>query len=107
MRTEMRTFTDDLADLRWGTKFLGALLAIPLAGVLGLPVLILLLLLLLLNPGGLGERLSQCGSLQKIPGFRSGHRAHMAAASLLYLLPLSCLGLVVVGIDGMVLGLIS
>lgn len=106
MRTEIRTLTDDHTDLHWEAKFLGALLAIPLAGVFGLPLLLLLLLLFLLNPGGLGECVAQMQCLRKIPGFRSGQRARMAAACLLYLLPISFLGIVVVGVDGMVLGLI-
>ena len=105
MRTDMQTFTDDRNDLRGGAKFLGALLAIPVAGVLGLPILLLLLFLFGLNPGGLGQRLGRCQSLKKIPGFRSGRCAHMAAASLLYLLPISLLGMIVVGIDGIVLGI--
>ena len=101
----MRTFTDGRDDLRGGAKFLGALLAIPVAGVLGLPLLVLLLLLFGLNPGGLGRRLGQCQALKRILGFRSGRRAHMMAASLLYLLPISLLGMAVVGIDGMVWGI--
>lgn len=103
MRTDIRTFADDLEDLRRGTVFLGALLAIPLAGVLGLPLLTLLLLLFILNPGGWGQRLSQCQPLKNIPGFRSGSRVHMALASLLYLLPLSCVGIIVIGVDGVIL----
>jgi hypothetical protein len=103
MRKDVRTFTDDRDDLRWGAAFLGALLAIPVAGVLGLPLLILLLILFLANPGDLGTRLGQCQLLKNIPGFRSGNRKHMIAASLLYLLPLSLLGMVVVGVDGLVL----
>jgi hypothetical protein len=105
MRTDIRTFTDDRDDLRWGTKFLGALLAIPLAGVLGLPLLVLLLLLFAFNPGGLGQRLGQARLLQSIPGFRSGRRSHMALASLIYLLPLSVLGILIISVDGMMLGL--
>lgn len=103
MRKEMRTFTDDRDDLRWGIAFLGALLAIPVAGVLGLPLLILLLILFLANPGGLGTRLGQCPFLQNIPGFRSAHCGHMAIASLLYLLPISLLSMAVVGVDGLLL----
>lgn len=103
MRKEVRTFTDDRHDLRWGIAFLGALLAIPLAGVLGLPLLILLLILFLIDPGGLGTRLGQCPYLKHIPGFRSSHCGHMALASLLYLLPLSLLGMAIVGIDGLLL----
>ena len=105
MRTDIRTFTDDRDDLRWGARFLGALLAIPLAGVLGLPLLIFLLFLFWLNPGGLGKRVGQHQFLQNIPGFRSGRRLYMAIASVLYLLPLSALGMLVVSVDGMVLGL--
>ena len=104
MRTDIRTFTDDRDDLCWGAKFLGALLAVPLAGVLGLPLLVLLVLLFLLNPGGLGKRVGQHQLLKSIPGFRSGRRSHMALASLLYLLPLSTLGMLVIGVDGMMLG---
>ncbi len=104
MRTEMRTFTDDRSDLRWGAKFLGALLAIPVAGVLGLPLLLLLLFLFILNPGDLGERLGRCQPLKNIPGFRTGRRVHMAAASMFYLLPLTTLGIAVVSVDGMLLG---
>lgn len=102
MRTDMRTFTDGRDDLRGGAKFLGALLAIPVAGVLGLPLLILLLLLFGFNPGGLGRSLGRWPALKRIPGFRSGRRAHMMAASLLYLLPISLLGMAVVGVDGMI-----
>lgn len=105
MRTDIRTFTDDRDDLRWGAKFLGALLAIPLAGVFGLPLLILLLLLFLFNPGGLGQRVGQHPCLRHIPGFRSAHRSHMVAASLLYLLPLSALGIMILSVDGIILGL--
>ena len=104
MRTDIRTFTDDRADLCWGAKFLGALLAIPLAGVLGLPLLVLLLLLFLGNPAGLGKRVGQHRFLKSIPGFRSGRRSHMALASLLYLLPISALGMIVISVDGMMLG---
>ena len=100
----MRTFIDDRCDLGWGAKFLGALVAIPVAGLLGLPLLFLLLILFLLNPGGLGERLGKCQRLKKFPGFRSGQRSHMAMASLLYLLPLSALGMLVVSVDGRILG---
>lgn len=103
MRKEVRTFTDDRNDLRWGAAFLGALLAIPVAGVLGLPLLILLWILFLANPGNLGTRLGQCQYFKNIPGFRSGNRWHMAVASLLYLLPLSLLGMIVVGVDSLVL----
>ncbi|MEO7020879.1 MAG: hypothetical protein ABI234_12065 [Ktedonobacteraceae bacterium] len=103
MRKEVRTFTDDRGDLRWGAAFLGALLAIPVAGLLGLPLLILLLFLFLANPGGLGERLGRCQFLKNIPGFRSAHCGHMAVASLLYLLPISLLGIAVVDVDGLVL----
>jgi len=105
MRTDTRTFTDDRADLRWGAKFLGALLAIPLAGVVGLPLLLLLLLLFSFNPGGLGQLVGKFPPLQHVPGFRSARRSHMAAASLLYLLPLSTLGILVLGVDSMILGL--
>lgn len=103
MRKEVRTFTDDRDDLRGGAAFLGALLAIPVAGLLGLPLLILLLILFLANPAGLGQRLGQYQPLKHIPGFRSGDCTHMAVASLLYLLPLALLGMVVVGVDGMLL----
>ncbi|HEU5381771.1 MAG TPA: hypothetical protein VFV38_40645 [Ktedonobacteraceae bacterium] len=103
MRKEVPTFTDDRDDLRGGATFLGALLAIPVAGLLGLPLLILLLLLFLANPGNLGQRLGQCQLLKSIPGFRSGDRRCMVAASLLYLLPLSLLGIVVVSVDSMLL----
>lgn len=106
MRTETRTFTDDLDDLRWGAKFLGALLTIPLAGVLGLPLLLVLVLLFLLNPANLGQQLGQHPRLRRLPGFRSARRSHMIAACLLYLLPLSVLGIVVVSVDGMILGLL-
>lgn len=102
MRKDMRTWTN-CDELRWGLAFLGALLAIPVAGMLGLPLLTLLLVLFLANPGGLGTRLGQCHLLKNIPGFRSGHRGHMAIASLLYLLPISLLGMAVVGIDGFLL----
>ena len=105
MRTDIRTFTDDHHDLCWGTKFLGALLAIPLAGVLGLPLLVLLLLFFLCNPAGLGTRIGQYRYVKSIPGFRSGRRSYMALASLLYLLPLSLLGMLVISVDGMMLGL--
>ena len=105
MQREMRTLIDDRADLRWATKFLALLLAIPVAGILGLPLLLLLLILFLYNPGGLGTRLGQSPLIKNIPGFRSGYRIQMAAASLLYLLPISTLGLIVVGIDGIVLGI--
>jgi hypothetical protein len=103
MQTGIRTFTDGLHDRRLGAMFLGALVAIPLAGIVGLPLLLLLLLLFGLNPAGLGQRLGQCRWLKNIPGFRSGRRTHMALASLLYLLPISLLGITVVGIDGMIL----
>ncbi|SRR5579885_952952 len=103
MQTGIRTFTDGLHDRRLGAMFLGALVAIPLAGIVGLPLLLLLLLLFGLNPADLGQRLGQCRWLKNIPGFRSGRRAHMALASLLYLLPISLLGIIVVGIDGMIL----
>jgi hypothetical protein len=104
MPKEGSTFTDDPYDLRLGAKFLGALLAIPVAGMLGLPLLILLVILFFCNPGGTGTDIGKWQLLKNIPGFRSGRRAHMAAASLLYLLPLSALGMVVVGVDAMVLG---
>lgn len=104
MRTDTRTFTDDRADRWWGTKLLGILLAIPLAGVLGLPLLILLLLLFVLNPAGLGTHIGQQRFLQHLPGFRAGRRAHMALASLLYLLPLTLLGMLVVSVDSILLG---
>lgn len=103
MQTGIRTFTDGLHDRRLGAMFLGALVAIPVAGILGLPLLLSLLLLLGLNPAGLGQRLGKCRHLKNIPGFRSGCRAHMALASLLYLLPISLLGIVVIGVDGMIL----
>jgi hypothetical protein len=102
MRTDIRTFTDGRDDLRRGAKFLGALLAIPVAGVLGLPLLILLLLLFGFNPGGLGQSLGRSPILRSIPGFRSGHRVPMMVASVLYLLPISLLGMAVVGVDGMI-----
>lgn len=105
MRTDIRTFTDDRNDLCWGTKLLGALLAIPLAGVLGLPLLVLLILLFLCNPGDLGKHVGQNRFLRPIPGFRSGRRSHMALASLLYLLPLSLLGMLVISVDSMILGI--
>lgn len=105
-RREMRTFIDDRCDLGWETKFLGALVAIPVAGLLGPPLLLLLLILFLLNPGGLGERLGGCQRLKRLPGFRSGQCSHMAMASLLYLLPLSILGMTVIGVDGRILGLL-
>ena len=105
MRTDTRTFTDDRADLRWGTLSLGVLLAIPLAGLFGLPLLILLLCLFLLNPAGLGTYLGQQRFLQYFPGFRTGRRVHMAIATLLYLLPLTLLGMLVVSVDSiLVLG---
>ncbi len=103
MQKGVRTFTDDRADLRRGATFLGALLAIPVAGVLGLPLLLLLLFLFLANPGGLGTCLGRCHCLRHIPGFRSGQRTHMALACVLYLLPVSLLGMIVVGIDTLVL----
>jgi hypothetical protein len=105
MQTGIRTLTAGLSDRRLGTMFLGALAAIPVAGIAGLPLLLLLLLLFTLNPLGLGQRLGQCRWAQTIPGFRSGRRRHMACASLLYLLPLSLLGMAVIGIDGMILGI--
>jgi hypothetical protein len=105
MRTDMRTFTDDRDDLRRGTKFLAVLLAIPLAGLLGLPLLLSLVLLFWFNPANLGLRIGRYRPLRRIPGFRSGRRTHMAIASLLYLLPLSTLGIVVISIDGIVLGM--
>ncbi len=86
--------------------FLGALVAIPVAGIFGLPLLLSLLLLFGLNPAGLGQRLGQCRCLKNIPGFRSGCRMHMAVASVLYLLPISLLGMVVVGIDEMIFRII-
>jgi len=100
----MRTFIDDRYDPDWRAKFLGALLVIPVAGLLGLPLLLLLLTLFLLNPCGLGERLGRCQNIKILPGIRSGRRSHMAVASLLYLLPLSTLGMIVLGIDGRILG---
>ena len=103
MQKGVRTFTDERADLRRGATFLAALLAIPLAGVLGLPLLILLLVLLLANPGGLGNCLGRCQFLRHLPGFRSGRRGHMVLACVLYLLPLSLLGIIVVDIDALVL----
>ncbi len=103
MQTGIRTFTDGLHDRRLGAMILGALVAIPVAGIFGLPLLLSLLLLFALNPAGLGQRLGQCRYLRNIPGFRTGCRTHMALASLLYLLPISLLGMVVVGIDGIIL----
>lgn len=103
MQRGVRTFTDDQADLCRGAAFLGALLAILVAGVLGLPLLILLLILFLTNPGGLGSCLGRCRFLHNIPGFRSGNRGHMALACVLYLLPLSLFGIIVVGIDTLIL----
>jgi len=102
MRTDRRTFTDGRDDLRGGAKLLGALLAIPLAGVLGLPLLIFLLLLFGFNPGDADHRVGRCWPFKHIPGFRSGNRAYMLMASILYLLPLSLLGMAVIGIDGMI-----
>lgn len=102
MQTDRRTFADGRDDLREGAKFLGALLAIPVAGILGLPLLILFLLLFGFNPGDSGHRLGRCRALKHVPGFRSGNRAYMLMASILYLLPLSLLGMAVVGIDGMI-----
>lgn len=103
MRTDTRAFTDGLNNRRWGAAVLGTLVAIPLAGFLGLPLLIFLLLLFGLDPGGLGKRLGQCQLLHNIPGFRSGRRIYMAAASILYLLPISLLGMLVISVDGMIL----
>lgn len=103
MQRGVRTFTDDHADLRREVAFLGALLAILVAGVLGLPLLILLLFLFLANPGGLGTCLGRCQFLRHIPGFRSGSRKHMALACVLYLLPPSLFGMIVVGIDALIL----
>lgn len=103
MRTDIRTCTDGLNNRRWGAAVLGTLVAIPLAGILGLPLLILLLLLFGFNPGNLGRRLGRCQLFHNIPGFRSGNRLHMAIASILYLLPISLLGIAVIGIDGMIL----
>ena len=106
MQEEMRILIDDRPDPGWGAKFLALLLAIPLAGLLGLPLLVILLILLLCNPGNLGERLAQCQCLKIIPGFRSGQRVNMAVVSLLYLLPLSTLGLIVIGVDSMLWGIL-
>lgn len=105
MRKEVRAFIDDSEGLRWGAKFLGALLAIPVAGVLGLPLLTILLFLFWGNPCGMGERLSAWQPLRALPGFRSGKRSTMALASLFYLLPLSFLGLLVISVDGTLLGI--
>jgi hypothetical protein len=105
MQTGIRTLTAGLYDRRLGTMFLGALVAIPVAGIAGLPLLLLLLLLFALNPFGLGQALARCRWVQSVPGFRCGHRGQMAWATLLYLLPLSLLGMAVIGIDGMILGI--
>lgn len=107
MRMGICAFIHDLDGQCWRTRFLGALLAVPAASVLGVPLLILLLLLFGCNPGGLGTYMGNWKHLRDIPGFRSGRRAYMAVASLLYLLPLSLLGMVVVCVDGMLLGLWS
>lgn len=104
MHMDRHILSDDLYGRRLRVLFLGMLVAIPLAGLLGLPLLFCLLLLFGFNPLGLGQRLGQ--SLQALPGFRSGCRAQMAVACLLYLLPISLLGIVVLGIDGMILGII-
>ena len=104
MRKGVRTFTDDrVSDLRWGVAFLGALLALLMVGVVGLPLLILLLLLFLFNPVGMGERVGRCRWLKRVPGFRSGHRARMALATFCYLLPPSLLGMIVVDVDALLL----
>lgn len=105
MHTGIRTLSDGLYDRRRGAMFLGALVAIPLAGIAGLPLLLLLLLLFGFNPCGLGQRLGQCQWVQAIPGFRSGHCGQMACVSLLYLLPISLLGMTVIGVDGIILGI--
>lgn len=107
MRKGVRTFADDFRDRRWNAKFLGVLLAIPVAGVIGIPLLILLLILFCCNPCGLGTYVGNWRPLKHIPGFRSGKRAYMVAASLLYLLPLSLMGILVVGVDVVLLGLSS
>lgn len=106
MHTGLHALTDGPHNRRLGVILLGALVAIPVAGLSGLPLLLLLLLLFGFNPLGLGQRLGQCHWLHTIPGFRSGHRGHMVCASLLYLLPISLLGLAVIGIDGMILGIL-
>src|SRR5260221_6257246 len=106
MQEEMRDLIEDRTDLRWGTTFLALLLAIPLAGLLDLPLLLILLILLLYNPANLGERLAQCQCLKILPGLRSGQRVNMALVCLLYLLPLSALGLIVVGVDSMIWGIL-
>src|SRR5258708_101054 len=105
MQLEIRTLSEDRSDLRWGASFLGLLLAIPVAGLLGLPLLVLLLVLFLCNPGGLGTNLSRSPLFKHLPGFRSGQPIWMALASLCYLLPLSALGMIVVGVDGVILGI--
>lgn len=107
MPKEARAFIGDPTDLRWGAKFLGALLAIPVAGILGLPLLTLLLLLFWCNPYRMGERLSNWQILKTLPGFRSGKRSSLALACLLYLLPLSILGMLVISVDGLLLGIWS
>jgi hypothetical protein len=104
MHMNRRTLSDDLYDRRLGTMFLGTLVAIPVAGLIGLPLLLLLLLLFGLNPLGLGQRLGQY--LQALPGFRSGCRVHMVVACLVYLLPISLLGIAVLAVDGIILGVI-
>jgi hypothetical protein len=100
---DLRTLTDDRHDRRPGAMLLGTLVAIPVAGLIGLPLLLFLLLLFSLNPLGLGQRLGQY--LQALPGFRSGCRTHMAVACLLYLLPISLLGIAVLSVDAMILGI--
>lgn len=107
MRKELRAFIGDPKGPHQGAKFLGALLAIPVAGILGLPLLVLLLLLFMCNPYGIGDRLSNWQPLKALPGFRSGKRNVMALASLFYLLPISVLGLLVVSVDGTLLGIWS
>src|SRR5690348_15199145 len=103
MQTGIRTFSEGLQDRRLGAMFLGALGAIPVAGIFGLPLLLFLLLFFGLNPAGLGQRFGQCRCLKNIPGFRSGRRMYTTLASVFYLLPISLLGMVVVGVDGMIL----
>jgi hypothetical protein len=100
--TRKITYKED-EDPRRVYLFLGILMAIPLAGIVGLPLLLALLFVFLKNPGGLGEQLETCELLRRVPGFRSGNRLNMAGVSALYLIPMSMAGMVVIAVDVLIM----
>lgn len=102
MITRKITYKED-EDPRRVYLFLAVLVAIPVAGIIGLPLLLTLLFVFLKNPGGLGEQLGNGELLRRVPGFRSGNRLTMAAASALYLIPMSIAGMVVIVVDVLIM----